>query len=365
MIAMFVSAFMVDVLSWRWVFALPLVLVAVSAVMSARFAPNSKESSEHRFDTVGSLLSALAIGSLVLGIHEGPEKGWAHPLATVPIAAGLVGFVLFVAWERRHREPLLDIAAFRDRSLAAGTLTLLIVFAVMFGVFLVLFPFFQAVLGWAALRSAAAMLPMTAMMMPTSAVAPRLAKRVGRRNTMCVGVVVFAVGLVLMALRASVDGGYLAILPGLIVIGLGMGLTMTPSTEAITEALPLDKQGVASAINDTSRELGGAVGVALLGSVLTAGYESSIEPLLANVPPELAAPASKGIGAAFAVAAQAGDQAPVIVGAAQQAFVDGWVQSMWLGVGVASAALAYLVLRGPKRETATHAVDAIEQVSVG
>lgn len=364
MIAMFVSAFMVDLLSWRWVFALPLVLVAVSAVMSARFAPNSKESSEHRFDTVGSLLSALAIGSLVLGIHEGPEKGWAHPLATVPIAAGLVGFVLFVAWERRHREPLLDIAAFRDRSLAAGTLTLLIVFAVMFGVFLVLFPFFQAVLGWSALRSAAAMLPMTAMMMPTSAVAPRLAKRVGRRNTMCVGVVVFAAGLVLMALRASVDGGYLAILPGLIVIGLGMGLTMTPSTEAITEALPLDKQGVASAINDTSRELGGAVGVALLGSVLTAGYESSIEPLLANVPPELAAPASKGIGAAFAVAAQAGDQAPVIVGAAQQAFVDGWVQSMWLGVGVASTALAYLVLRGPKRETATHAVDAIEQVSV-
>jgi MFS family permease len=209
------------------------------------------------------------------------------------------------------------------------------------------------------------MLPMTAMMMPMSAVAPRLAKRVGRRNTMSLGVVVFAIGLVLMALRASVDGGYMAILPGLIVIGLGMGLTMTPSTEAITESLPLDKQGVASAINDTSRELGGAVGVALLGSILTAGYESSIEPLLADVPPELAAPASKGIGAAFAVAAQAGDQAPVIIGAAQEAFVDGWVQSMWLGVGVAAIALAYLLVRGPRRVVAPDSLDEPEHMSIG
>jgi MFS family permease len=208
------------------------------------------------------------------------------------------------------------------------------------------------------------MLPMMLVMMPMSTIAPRLANRVGRRNTMGAGVTIFALGLLLMALRASVEGGYLSILPGLLVIGFGMGLTMTPATEAITETLPQDKQGVASALNDTSRELGGAVGIALLGSVLTAGYKSSVEPLLAGVPAELAEPASEGIGAAFAVAAQAGEQGPTIIDAAKHAFVDGWIGSMWLGVGMAAVALAYLVIRGPKPLPRAAAVTAPETADV-
>ncbi len=365
MIAMFVSAFMVDVLTWRWVFALPLLLVVVSAVTTTRFAPNSKEATGHRFDTIGSVLSALAIGGLVLGIHEGPEQGWSAPVTVIAMTAGLVSLLGFVWWERRQAAPLLDISAFRDRGLASGTTTLLIMFAVMFGVFLVLYPYFQAVLGWSALLSAAALLPMTAMMMPMSTIAPRIANRIGRRNTMATGVAVFAGGLTTMALRASVEGGYLSVLPGLILIGLGMGLTMTPATEAITETLPAEKQGVASALNDTSRELGGAVGIALLGSVLAAGYKSSIEPMLAGLPPELANPASEGIGVAFGVAARAGAQGPMIIDAAKHAFVDGWVQSMWLGVGMAAVAFAYLMVRGPVRTAVVVPDELPEAVSVG
>lgn len=287
--------------------------------MSTLHVPNSKEATGHRFDTVGSVLSALAIGGLVLGIHEGPETGWTYPLTLVAMIVGLVAAVLFVVWERRQVEPLLDISAFRDRGLAAGSLTLLIVFAVMFGVFLVLFPFFQAVLGWTALKSAAAMLPMTVVMMPMSTIAPKIARRMGRRNTMATGVAIFALGLTLMALRASVEDGYLSVLPGLIIIGLGMGLTMTPSTEATTETLRAEKQGVASALNDVSRELGGAVGIALLGSVLTAGYRSAIEPNLTGISPKFADAASEGIGSAFAVAGQAGEQGPAIIDAAKHA----------------------------------------------
>jgi EmrB/QacA subfamily drug resistance transporter len=365
MIAMFVSAFMIDALTWRWVFVLPLLLVAVSAVTSVLYAPNTKESSAHRFDTVGSIASAVAIGGLVLGIHEGPERGWTAPLTVAALIVGVVSVVFFVSWERRQAEPLLDISTFRDRGLAAGTVTLLIVFAVMFGVFLVLFPYFQAVLGWTALKSAAALLPMMLVMMPMSTIAPRLAKTIGRRTTMIAGVTVFAFGLVLMALRASVEGGYTSVLPGLIVIGLGMGLTMTPATEVITETLPLEKQGVASALNDTSRELGGAVGIALLGSVLTAGYKSAIAPALIGLPPELAHPAAEGIGTALAVAGKAGDQGPAIVEAAKHAFVQGWTHSMWLGVGMAAAALLFLIVRGPSQRTVTEPVEADELVSVG
>jgi EmrB/QacA subfamily drug resistance transporter len=347
MIGLFVSSFMIDVLTWRWVFVLPLVLVAVSAVLTVRVAPNSKEDSEHPFDTIGSLLSALAIGGLVLGIHEGPEKGWGHALTVVSLVVGVVALIGFVLWERRHADPLLDVHAFGDRGFSSGTFTLLIVFGVMFGIFLVLYPYFQAVLGWSALRSASAMLPMALVMMPMSTVAPRLAAHVGKRRTMITGVAIFATGLATLALRVSVEGGYMSVLPGLVLIGLGMGLTMTPATEAITETLPPEKQGVASAVNDTARELGGALGVALLGSVLAAGYRSAVEPQLAGLPAELADPASEGIGAAFAVAAQAGPQGAAIIDAAQHAFVEGWIRSMWLGVGLAAVALVFLIVRGP------------------
>jgi hypothetical protein len=131
------------------------------------------------------------------------------------------------------------------------------------------------------------------------------------------------------------------------ILGLGMGLTMTPATEAITATLPADKQGVASALNDTSREVGGALGVALLGSILSSGYRSAIEPSLDGLPPEIAETAREGIGSAFAAAANAGADAPRIIDAAQHAFVDGWVTSMWVGVAMAAVALAILVVRGP------------------
>ncbi|NNE10804.1 MAG: MFS transporter [Ilumatobacter sp.] len=350
LIGLFVSSFMVDVLTWRWLFALPVVLVAASAVMSVRSVPNSREHSEHRFDTVGSVLSAFAIGGLVLGIHEGPEKGWTDPLTLAGIVVGALALVGFVVWERRQADPLLDIEVFRNRALASGSLTLTLLFAVMFGIFLVLFPYFQAVLGWSALRSAVALLPMALVMMPTSALAPQVTKRVGSRSTMLFGVATAGVGLMTLALRASVDGGYMSVLPGLVIIGFGMGLTMTPSTEAITGSLPAEKQGVASALNDTSREVGGAVGVALLGSILSSGYSSNVEPALEGLPAELAEPAAEGIGGAFAVAAEAGEAGPAIVEAAKQAFVDGWIQSMWVGVAMVGIAAVYLLFRGPRPE---------------
>ena len=346
-LGLWVAAFMVDVVTWRWMFVLPIGLAAVSAFATVAFVPNSREVNEHRFDIGASVLSAVAIGSIVLGIHEGPERGWTDSITLAGIIVGVIALVGFVVWEQRQADPLLDISAFRDRGLSSGSSTLLIVFAVMFGIFLVLFPYLQAVVGWSALRSAAGLLPMAAMMMPMSTIAPRIAAKIGSRATMITGVSIFGAGLVALALRASVEGGYLSILPGLILIGLGMGTTMTPATEAITATLPAEKQGVASALNDTSREVGGAVGVALLGSILSSGYRTAIGPALDGLPPELAETASEGIGSAYAVAAQAGADGPRIIDAAQHAFVDGWVSSMWVGVVMAAVALVILIVRGP------------------
>jgi EmrB/QacA subfamily drug resistance transporter len=354
MIGLFVSAFTVDVLSWRWAFGLPILLAGLAFIITMTNVPNSREGDAHSFDIVGSVLSALAIGGLVLGIHEGPERGWSHSITIAGLIVGVMSLVLFITWERKVTSPLLDISTFSDRGLASGVATITIVFAVMFGIFLVLFPFLQAVLGWSALRSAIAMLPMAAVMMPTSTMAPRIAGRVGSRTTMLAGVTLFSSGLALLALRASVEGGYLSVLPGLMIVGFGMGLTMTPATTAITETLPPEKQGVASALNDTSREIGGAVGMALLGSVLSAAFRTEITNSLIGLPDQAVDAAGEGIANAFGVAAQLtqsgkADEALRIIDAAKHSFVSAWTSSMWVGVVLSAIAVGVLAVFGPRR----------------
>jgi MFS family permease len=234
----------------------------------------------------------------------------------------------------------------------------------MFGLFLVLVQFLQAVLGYSALQASVGLLPMAIVMMPLSAVSPTIAERIGSRTTLLMGTGLFGVGLATMATMASVDGGYWSILPGLLILAAGMGLAMTPSTTAITGALPVEKQGVASALNDTVRELGGALGVALLGSVLNSGYQSGVASAAESLPAGLQQPVEAGIGSALAVSSQLGDGAGPVVNAARNAFVDGWQTSMWVGVALAGVSFVYLLLRGPKNEDVVEVVELDEPVSL-
>lgn len=225
-------------------------------------------------------------------------------------------------------------------------------FGVLAGIFVVLFPYFQAVLGWSGLRSTVALLPMALAMMTVSRLAPKVAKVIGARATMLAGVALAAGGLAVMAALVSVEGRYLSVLPGMLVMGVGMGLTMPPATEAITSALPRRSQGVAAALNDVTRELGTALGVALLGAVLTVGYRGAISSRLEGVPDSVAGTAEDGIASALEAAGQAGPQARTVISAAQQAFVDGWQQAMWTGVAAMAVLLVYLLVRGPRRRPA-------------
>ncbi|GIJ72335.1 MFS transporter [Virgisporangium ochraceum] len=342
-LGMYLSAVLVDAATWRWLFALPVVLVGVAAVLALRSVPDSRERSPHRFDAVGSLLSVVAVTGLIVTLHEGPVRGWTDPATLVGLALGVAGSIAFVAWELRRPGPLLDVRSFRDRRLSSGSLALLVLFGVQAGIFVVLFPYLQAVLGWSGLRSTLALMPMAGVMMLAAGLAPRVAARAGSRATMAAGALVGGAGLALMATMVSVGDGYLSVLPGMLAMGLGMGLTQTPSTEAITSALPRERQGVASALNDVTRELGTALGVALLGAVLTAGYRAAVDARVGPVP------ARDGIATALAT----GDGALVV--AARQAFVDGWRQAMWVGVAVMAALFAYVVARGPSRDAGSGA----------
>jgi len=173
---------------------------------------------------------------------------------------------------------------------------------------------------------------------------------------MSTGIFLGGAGLALMAMRVSADGGYLSVLSGMMTMGLGMGLSMTPSTEAITSALPRDRQGVASALNDVTREFGTALGVALLGAVLTAGYRTAIDSRLDGVPETTADTAREGIANVLAVADNSADPA-ALIDAAQVSFVERWQQSMWSGVAAMAVLFAFVLLRGPNRTTTNNEIN--------
>ena len=357
-LGMFLSAVLVDFLSWRWLFALPVVLVVAAAVLALRAVPNSRQFSQHRFDTLGSILSLLAIMGVSFALHEGPAIGWAATETLVGLALGVSAFIGFIVWELRHAEPLLDIRLFKKRSLTSGSISLTTWFGVQAGVFIVLYPFFQAVLGWSGLLATLGLMPMALLMMIFSGVAPRLSANIGPKATIASGVLLGGAGLALMALLVSVDGGYLSVLPGMVTMGIGMGLAMAPSTEAITSSLPREQQGVASALNDVTRELGTSLGVALLGAVFAASYSSAIAPLLSGFPEDAAAAASQNIANAMVIVDQGLPYADALYRTAQEAFVQGWQQAMWAGVAVMAILFLFVAVRGPVRPAPVDAAPA-------
>jgi fucose permease len=171
---------------------------------------------------------------------------------------------------------------------------------------------------------------------------------VGFRRTLVIGTLTIAVGLVVLASMADIDGGFASVLPATLILGAGIGLTMSPSTAAITSALPDEKQGVAASLNDTVRELGAAVGIALLGSVLNASYRTNVAAAAAGLPGEAAEAVEEGIGGALVVAGQLGPDGVALVDAARGAFVDGMTPALLLGAGACVLAAAFTAIRGPK-----------------
>jgi len=358
-IGMLSSALIIDNLTWPWLFAIPVVMSVLAGLLSFAVVPNSQEYEGGRFDTLGSILSVLAVGGIVLGIHEGPERGWTDPLTLVGLGLGLAALAGFITRELRFEHPLLDVRVFANRALSVGILSLTVVFGIMFGIFLTLMQFMVAVLGFSAIRSALGLMPMALMMIVLSPFAPRVAQRIGLRNTLVAGALFLAAGLVTMAEMVDTTS-YWSIVPGLLLTALGLAATMTPATTAITGALPRARQGVASALNDTSREIGGAVGIALLGSIFNAQYSANVGDVAERLDPSQGRMVEEGIAGAVRVAESMGSEGQPVLDAAREALVDAWVSSMWIGAAlaviVAGTVVALSLSRKAKAEMSTAAV---------
>jgi Na+/melibiose symporter-like transporter len=323
------------------------VLASVALVGTLLVVPGSVDSDPPRLDLVGGLLSLLAVAGIVFGIIEGPERGWDDPFTVAGLVTGIVSLGAFVLWELRVDQPMLDPRLFRNRSFSAGSLTVMVQFFAAFGLFFVVIQYLQFVVGRSPLQTAVALLPLPLVMIPLARNAPRIARRVGFRRLAPAGLALTATGLVVVAqVESELSYGSFAL--GLVLFAAGMALAGTPSTTAITESLPESKQGVASAVNDTARELGSALGIAILGSVLNQHYRDGMAEAVQGLPPAVADGAQSSI--AFTQSDRIGELGSAggqLVAAAQQAFVDGISGALLLAAGIVAVTAVLVAILAP------------------
>ena len=266
MLGVLVSGLLLEWFDWPSVFALNGVLATVGLLMTLKFVPVGAPEPA-RLDGGGAALSALGLAAVVWAFIEGPTRGWTSATVAGGFALGVVLLVAFVLYELRAREPMLDPRLFVQRGFAAGSLSVFVQFFAMFGSIFVVLQFLQFVMRYSPLEAGGVLAPAAIGMIVVAPRVPRLVQRVGMRRVGPTGLLLIAGGL---TIAATMDAGSSAWTPlaGFLVLGLGMALAAPPATAAIVASLPADKQGVASAVNDTAREVGGALGIAVLGSVL-------------------------------------------------------------------------------------------------
>lgn len=334
------SGFLVQVWSWESIFV---VLAAVGALMllCSFTLPESRADVPPRIDALGGTLVAVSLGCLVFGIISGPEYGWSSPVVVATLVVGFVVLAAFVVSQLRAREPLLDVRLFRNRGFSAGALSLTVQFGVTFGVFLILIQYLQLVQGYSPLGASLALAPMMAPLMLVAMISPRIAERVGLKAVMVVGMAAIAGGLLVMR-GVDADSSYFALLWPTLIMSAGLGLTAAPATTVIVSEAPEDKQGVAAAVNDATREVGASLGIAAAGSLLASGYSAGIAPVLPRVPEVARGPVADSLAGALAVAEHAGPSAGPLVDAAVDAFLDG-VSSAGLVLACAAAAGAVVM----------------------
>lgn len=348
-LGLFASGLLLEFFEWQSFFALNVILALIALGGVLAFVPGSADEHPPALDLFGALLSLVAVASVVFGIIEGPERGWDDPLTIGALVLGAVAVVAFIAWELRSRQPMLDPRLFRLRGLSAGSLTITVQFFAAFGFFFIIIQYLQYVTERSPLEAAIALLPMPLVLIPVARNAPHVAERIGFRRTGPVGLVAMAAGFaVLTQLNASTPYWFFVI--GLVLFAFGMGFAGTPATTAITASLPMSKQGVASALNDTARELGSALGIAILGSALNQAYRDDMAAVVANLPAEVADRVLASIAFTSSPAiAQFGEQGQKLVEQAQAAFVGGVTDAVLIGAAILLATAVVVALLAPGR----------------
>jgi EmrB/QacA subfamily drug resistance transporter len=352
-IGLLTSGILLHFFAWPSIFALNVVLAALALAGTLAIVPATRESRPPRLDPVGTLLSVAGLATVVFGTIEGPERGWGDTVTLTALIGGIAAIALFVVWELRRREPMLDPRNFLRRGFGAGSLSISVQFFAAFGFLFLALPYLQLVLGYSPLQAAFALLPMAVVVIPLSRFAPRIAAHLGVRVTGPIGLGLMASGLLVLSTLGT-HSSYWHFVAGLLPFGAGMALAGSPATTAIVASLPREKQGVASATNDVSRELGGALGIAVLGSILNTAYRSGVDQHTAALPASFAEKARGSLGAAQAIGNRLGS--PELVTHANNAFVHGVSLALIAGAAALLGGAIFVAVRAPGRaESETNA----------
>ena len=337
---------------WGSIFFVNVPVVIVALVATVLIVPESKEAGAPRLDIGGIVLSIAAITTLVYTIIEAPEWGWLDPKTVGGFATAAVLLVLFVLWELRRDHPMLPVSIFRNLRFSAASVSVTSAFFALFGFIFLITQYFQLVKSYTPLQAGIRTLPVAGAIAVASIVAPRIVERIGTARVVATGLALMAIGFMWIGLSAEVDTSYLVIAGQMVVLGSGLGMTTAPATESIMGSLSPDKAGIGSAVNDTTRELGGTLGVAIVGSVFSSLYIGSLDSaggVFGSLPPELQDATSESVGAARVIAGQLGADAPAFLSQVNEAFLSGLHVGCFVCAGVAAVGAAFALRFIPAR----------------
>ncbi|MFD5141743.1 DHA2 family efflux MFS transporter permease subunit [Streptomyces sp. NPDC058401] len=335
---------------WGSVFLINVPIGIIALAAAVKMVPNSRAAVARSLDLPGALLSVLGVGTLLWAIIEGPAEGWTSAKVLAGFAVAALLLAGFIVRERTAREPMLPLGIFAHRRLAIGNILVFLGLLSLLGALFVLVQYLQFVLGYDAGATGLRIAPTALIILLAAPLASFLGQYVGTRWLAAAGLAFAAVSLLILATTADGDG-YGRALAAMLFLGFGAGFIIGPTSDAIVGSLPEDDLGVGSATNSAAVQLGSALGVAVLGSLLAGTYreELAASQAAAGLPQSALHAAGDSVGAAFAVAAQLPAQAgQALAEAARSAYVSGMAPAMFTGAGVAIAGIAVALFLFPR-----------------
>jgi len=338
---------------WGSVFLVNVPIAALGLAASIWFVPDSKNPRSRRPDPWGVVFSVVGMGLLLWGTIEAPNRTWSSPLILGAVGGGIVVLAFFVFWEKRSSHPMLDLSFFSSRRFSAAIGSMSLVMFSLFGGLFLLTQYLQFSLGYSAFQAGLRVAPTALTILVVAPASSLLVRRLGTKVVVVTGMGTIAVGFGMLS-RITVHGTYTDSLAALFLLGFGTGLALAPSIESVMGSLPLERTGVGSATNGSMLQLGGALGVGVLGSLLAARYQGVLHPVLAHqaIPRSVLSLINGSLGGALAVAAHVGGvRGAALASVAHRAFVSGADLAVSAGAVVAAAggliALVVLPSRPP------------------
>ncbi|MGV0769556.1 MFS transporter [Mycobacterium syngnathidarum] len=333
---------------WQSIFATFVVAGAGLFVLTCT-VPSSRDENSVPVDWLGAILIGAAVAVFVLGVVEAPIRGWTHPMVWGCMCAGVALAAAFTVVQLRQRHPLLDVRLFGKPDFATGAVGVTFLFFVNFGYFYVSMQYIQLVMGYSPIQTAIALCPLAVPLLILSATTHLYLPRLGLRACVFIGLLVISVGLLCMR-WLEIDSSYPQYAWPLLIMSVGIGLCTAPTTSAIMGAVPDEKQGVASAVNDTTREVGAALGIAVAGSILAAHYQNQLLPKLTGLPTEVREPILSSLAEALAVTPRLGPQGEAVAGLAKRAFLDATNSALLVMAVVLTVAAVFVGIWAPGRD---------------